>query len=99
MEELTINEVEENVVEEALVEAPVEILEEVQEETIEDDHNSFVIALALGAAVTAGIYGIKKFKDWRKSKKQTSEQTEVEETIIEQEFVEMVDEVEVEPEE
>lgn len=72
MEELT-NNVSENL--EVEVIEPVEVLEVIENEEIKKSSNKTVIGFAIGATITVGIYGVKKFIDWRKSKKKTSEET------------------------
>lgn len=48
----------------------VEVLE-TNNEDLGQTNNTAIIVVALATAVGAGIYGFKKFKEWRKSKKET----------------------------
>lgn len=70
MEELT-NNVNETI--EVEVIEPTEVLETIENEEIQESSNKTVIAVAVGAAVAAGAYGVKKFIDWRKKKKAVAE--------------------------
>lgn len=77
-----------NVIETIEVIEPVEILEEINNQEITGSYSKTVGIIALTAVVAAGIYGFKKFTDWRKSKNETEDMNVV--------FEEVIDETEIE---